>query len=160
MPSSMGFARLETWVLLCICLERSRGEYVGLILVSTTLSLIAFSKQGFLDEALGLFSEMVGNNSVSPDVVTYTSLIQVCCNLNRWEEGTRLYNEMIDRHIFPDVLTINILLNAFCKQGMMEKAHELFDVVIQRGEKLNASSYNTLMDDYCLQEKMDIAAHL
>ena len=70
--------------MLSICLGRWRGIFrPGSYTYNTIID--GLSKEGFLDEALALFSEMVGN-SISPDVVTYNSLIR---DLAIWVGGKK-----------------------------------------------------------------------
>ncbi|KAL5820397.1 hypothetical protein ACOSQ3_022279 [Xanthoceras sorbifolium] len=117
---------------------------------------------------------------ISPNVVSYTSLIQGLCYWSKWEEATDLIGEMVDQHVHPNVVTyrntvkaaellelmiqrgvnpdmVNTLISELCKNGKMDKANELFELMIEKCEKPNTVAYNTLIDGLCLTDRIDNA---
>ncbi|XP_010512832.1 PREDICTED: pentatricopeptide repeat-containing protein At3g60980, mitochondrial-like [Camelina sativa] len=57
------------------------------------------NKQGILFEAEHLFQEMCSHELVSPDVSTYTSMIDAYLKAGRTEDALRLSNKMVDAFV-------------------------------------------------------------
>ena len=81
-------------------------------------------------EAERIFERMVTKN-ISPDVVTYNTLISVWANANitktcidPCEKVLGLLEDMIARNISPNVKTFNTVLHSLSKQGKPEMAEE------------------------------------
>ncbi|MFS7985817.1 putative tetratricopeptide-like helical domain superfamily [Helianthus anomalus] len=60
-----------------------------------------------MDDAFKLFKEMVFEKGILPNVITYTSVIHGLCNLGRWDEASKLLEEMEDEKTSPDVPTFS-----------------------------------------------------
>ncbi|PWA62676.1 pentatricopeptide repeat protein [Artemisia annua] len=82
---------------------------------------------------------MVFQKGISPDVITYSSLIDGLCNLGRWEEASKMLQEMLDVGISLDVQTFSILVDALCKEGKVEAAENVIDIMLER------VTYNTMI---------------
>ncbi|KAL7252603.1 hypothetical protein ACSBR1_007216 [Camellia fascicularis] len=113
-------------------------------------------KDRLVTEALKLFSDMI-DNGISPNVITYTSLIQGVCCLGEWKEAIRLLNEMLGKNVSPNVQTFTILVDALCEEGMAKEAQYVVELMIQRGVVPNVVTYNAVMDGYCLCGQVDEA---
>ncbi|QHN95741.1 Pentatricopeptide repeat-containing protein [Arachis hypogaea] len=88
-------------------------------------------KGGLLNDALDLYFNMLGRG-ISPDIVTYTSIIYGFCHVSQWKEAGLLLNEIFIKDISLDVYTFNIIIDALCKEEMLLQAHDLCDVMILR----------------------------
>ncbi|PWA75194.1 tetratricopeptide-like helical domain-containing protein [Artemisia annua] len=109
------------------------------------------------DDAFKLFKQMVFQKRISPDVITYSSLIDGLCGLARWEEASKMLQEMLDVGISPNVQTFTILVDAFCKEGKVQEAEQVIGIMIKNGIVSNIVTYNTLIDGYCLRGEMSKA---
>nr|GEV91871.1 tetratricopeptide-like helical domain-containing protein [Tanacetum cinerariifolium] len=98
--------------------------------------------------------EMVFEQGISPNVITYSGLIDGLCNLGRWEEASKMLQEMLDVGISPNVHTFSILVDAFCKEGQIEEAENVIDIMLEKGILPDTVTYNTLIDGYCLRGEM------
>ncbi|KAF6147121.1 hypothetical protein GIB67_036840 [Kingdonia uniflora] len=101
---------------------------------------------------------MMSTRGVSPDVVTYNSLIDGLCNSGQWEEATRLFSEMIGRGISPDVRTFTILIDGMCKEGMDLESDGHRDQLTALAEYLNKA--RTLIYPPVLKECSDVKSDL
>ncbi|CAL5322092.1 unnamed protein product [Camellia sinensis] len=141
-------------ILLLRKMEKIGGFEPGLVQYSMVIDSLC--KDRLVTEAFKLFLEMIGK-VISPDVITYTSLIQGVSSLGEWEEATRLLNEMVGKKIWPNVKTFNILVDALCKEGKAKKAQDVVELMIQRGVVPSVVTYNSVMDGYCLCGQADDA---
>jgi leucine-rich PPR motif-containing protein len=100
------------------------------------------------------------NAGISPDIVTYNSLIDMSLRLDHLEEVKKLYEEIYDftSPVQPDIVTYNILLKG-CVQEIKENYdnQKVISEVLQRIQKyiqdltsksfaMNIISFNTIID--------------
>ncbi|KAI3954198.1 hypothetical protein MKW98_018022 [Papaver atlanticum] len=120
---------------------------------------------------------------VSPDVITYSVLIDGLCKDNRMEEANQMLDEMCVRGLVPNdvtyttligghckqhniessgrvpgVATFNVVMNGFCKQGQMKIARMLLDDMHNLGVVPDDITYNILLEGHCNNggDSMDI----
>ena len=79
----------------------------NIVIYSTIID--SLSKDGLINEAVNLFSEMQVKG-IRPNVVTYTSLIRGMCTLGRWKEAEDMLSEMMAKNLIPQVPTYNMLI--------------------------------------------------
>ncbi|GJW17304.1 pentatricopeptide repeat-containing protein [Tanacetum coccineum] len=132
-----------------------RGCKPDVVVYSTIID--SLRKDQMIDDAFKFFKEMVFEQGISPDVITYSSLIDGLLNLGRWEEASKMLQEMLDVGISADVHTFSILVAAFCKEGKVEEAENVIDIMLEKGIVPNIVTYNTLIDGYCLRGEMSKA---
>ncbi|RCV28562.1 hypothetical protein SETIT_5G414300v2, partial [Setaria italica] len=65
-------------------------------------------KAAYLDEARGLFDEML-TKGLAPDVYAYTALVNGYCSQGETAKAEDLLQEMLDQGMKPDVLTFSVL---------------------------------------------------
>ncbi|KAF6139872.1 hypothetical protein GIB67_009719 [Kingdonia uniflora] len=122
-------------------------------------------------EKAQILLELMSTRSVSPDAVTYNSLIDGLCNSHQWEEANKLFREMIEKVLHsivvrgcePDVISCTILINGYgkakkldeamqifedmrSKVGRVAAAQELFMKMQARGPSPNVYTYSTILD--------------
>jgi pentatricopeptide repeat domain-containing protein 1/leucine-rich PPR motif-containing protein len=74
-----------------------------------------------VDKAMNLFEEMQ-SKKITPDAVTYNSLIDGLFKSGKISFALELVDEMHDRGQPADVITYNSLLHALCKNHQLDKA--------------------------------------
>ncbi|VFQ63122.1 unnamed protein product [Cuscuta campestris] len=138
-----------------LCLDNNIVEAVGLFkkLVREDLCEVYNITYNVLMNGLCKMTE----RRVSPNIITYTSLIQGLCSFCRWRDVTKLMNEMVRHNVYPNVCTFSILVDAFCKEGKLKDAEAVIQIMIQRNVYPNVVTYNALIEGYCLQGQMDDA---
>ncbi|KAL8115065.1 hypothetical protein AgCh_021768 [Apium graveolens] len=90
-----------------------------------TEALELLRKNGDVDEAHMRFREMQ-EKVFSPDVVTYSTLIECFGKSNKVEMACRLLDEMLAEGCCPNIVTYNILLDCLEKCGRTAEAVDLY----------------------------------
>ncbi|PWA62816.1 tetratricopeptide repeat (TPR)-like superfamily protein [Artemisia annua] len=108
-----------------------------------------------VDKALTLFNEM---GSISPDLVTYNSLLLGLCNVCRWGEAYMQLKELL-YNFSPDHETFDILIQFFCLQGMFYQAHLVLDMMHERNIVPSLVLHTVLVETHCLHGDMTKARH-
>lgn len=91
-------------------------------LTSTFNALIdLYGKAGRLEDAAGLFSEML-KSGVAVDTVTFNTMIHICGSHGRLCEAESLLKKMEEKGVKADTKTYNILLSLHAEAGDIEAA--------------------------------------
>ena len=115
-----------------------------------------YIKDGRPEEAIITFDSLLARehkSSISPDVVSYNTVINAHIELGEFLKGTDRYTEMISRGIIPDVQTINTIMKLYMRLKRPNDAIDCFDFFKEYNLNPNVYSYNTLMDAHI--EKAD-----
>ncbi|XP_026378083.1 pentatricopeptide repeat-containing protein At1g05670, mitochondrial-like [Papaver somniferum] len=119
----------------------------------------AICKGGLVDKPLVLFSEMIDNSKIVPDVVPYNTLINGFGNSGRLKEAKRLLEVMATRGISADLTTYNTLIHSHCVHDSHCK-----DGMFKLMEEINIPpdhiTYNSMMDGLCLVGRLEEAIKL
>ncbi|XP_057790481.1 putative pentatricopeptide repeat-containing protein At1g12700, mitochondrial [Salvia miltiorrhiza] len=118
-----------------------------------------------MDGALQLFSSL-GDKEISPDVVTYNSIIDGLCNMRRMDEAKDILKKMIANDVCPNVWTCSILWMLGAEMEMWKRLSIL--MLVNFGIKSNIISYKFLdewecEDDLKLCKEMEalqVSAHI
>nr|AYM00618.1 pentatricopeptide repeat protein [Salvia miltiorrhiza] len=109
--------------------------------------LDALGRAGLGKEAHQLFQHL--EHRFTPDLKTYTVLLNGWCEVRNLMEAGRVWNGMIDSGFKPDVVAHNIMLRGLLKGGKRCDAVKLFEVMKSRGPSPNVRSYTILIDHLC-----------
>ncbi|GJR33248.1 tetratricopeptide repeat-like superfamily protein [Tanacetum coccineum] len=139
----------------CNLLMDERGCKPDVVVHSNIIDSLC--KDQMIDDAFKLFKVMVFEQGISPDVITYSSLIDGLLNLGRWEEASKMPQQMLEVGISLDVQAFNILVDAFCKEGKLEEAENVVEIMLERGIVPNIMTYSSLINGYCLRGEMSKA---
>ncbi|KAJ6873299.1 hypothetical protein NC651_032237 [Populus alba x Populus x berolinensis] len=117
-----------------------------------------------MDEARSIFDLMV-SKGCTPNVYTYTSLMNGYCKIERIEEAVQLLDETLRKgrplaaqQLFryicahghtPNIMTYGVLLDGLCKHGNLEEAFALFQEMQRSTVKPNLVIYTILIDSLC-----------
>jgi pentatricopeptide repeat domain-containing protein 1 len=63
--------------------------------------------------------------NVTPNVITYTALINACGKGGQWEEALKLLDAMEEDKVTPDTITYNALINACEQRGQWKQAFKV-----------------------------------
>ncbi|XP_057966676.1 pentatricopeptide repeat-containing protein At3g62470, mitochondrial-like isoform X2 [Malania oleifera] len=103
-------------------------------------------------EAQALF-EML-KDRFSPDLRTYSVLLNGWCRVKNLLEAGKIWNEMIDKGFKPDIIAHNTMLEGLLRCRKKSDAIKLFEVMKAKGPSPNVRSYTILIRDLCKQTKM------
>ncbi|KAK1359384.1 pentatricopeptide repeat-containing protein, mitochondrial-like [Heracleum sosnowskyi] len=106
-------------------------------------------------EAQLLFGKL--EDKFTPNLQTYTVLLNGWCRVKNLMEAGRVWNEMIDKGIKPDVVAHNTMLEGLLRDKKVSDAIKLFGVMKTKGPAPNVRSYTIMIRDLCKQKKMDRA---
>ncbi|GLU16765.1 hypothetical protein SLE2022_331800 [Rubroshorea leprosula] len=126
---------------------------VGAETINFLLDSLGKAKLG--KEAQALFDKLKGR--FTPNLGTYTVLINGWCKVKNLVEAGRLWNEMIDVGIKPDIVAHNIMLEGLLKTKKRSEAIKLFTVMKSKGPLPTVQSYTIMIRDFCKQSKMNDA---
>lgn len=121
--------------------------------MSCLLDALGRAKLG--KEARVLFERF--KHKFTPDITTYTVLLNGCCEVRDLLEAGRVWNEMIDRGFTPDIVAHNVMLEGLLRGGKRIDAIKLFEVMKSRGPFPNVRSYTILINHLCKQGNMEEA---
>jgi len=123
--------------------------------VSWTVMIAAYAKQGCSDEALAMFHQMKLAGIVA-NQFTFASVLPACANLGFLEEGKRMHDEIIRRQLESDVFVGSALVNMYVKCGNLDKARQVFDKMPER----NVVSWTTMVAGYAQNGQIEEASKL
>lgn len=109
--------------------------------------LDALGRAGLGKEANEMFERL--EHRFTPDLKTYTVLLNGWCKARNLMEAGRVWNGMIDSGFKPDVVAHNIMLEGLLKGKKRGDAIKLFEVMKSRGPFPNVRSYTILINDLC-----------
>ncbi|KAF2533473.1 hypothetical protein F2Q70_00032546 [Brassica cretica] len=84
----------------------------------------AYSQHGMLEKALSFFEQIL-QNGLTPDAVTYLSLLVACSNSGSTQQGKFLWNQMKERGIKAGFKHYSCMVNLVSKAGLVDEALEL-----------------------------------
>ncbi|ONH94120.1 hypothetical protein PRUPE_8G271400 [Prunus persica] len=99
-----------------------------------------------------LFEKLKGR--FTPNLQTYTLLLNGWCSSKNLMEAGRVWNEMIDKGFKPDIVVYNAMLGGLLRGHKRSDAIKLFEVMKAKGPSPNVRSYSIIIHDFCKQKKM------
>ncbi|KAG8389558.1 hypothetical protein BUALT_Bualt02G0241700 [Buddleja alternifolia] len=90
----------------------------------------------------------------TPNLRTYTILLNGWCKVKNLMEAGRTWNGMIDNGFKPDIITHNIMLEGLLRSKKKSDAIKLFEVMKSKGPLPNVRSYTILLKDLCKHGNM------
>jgi len=88
-----------------------------------------FARTGRLDDAFQWLEDM-GAEGLTPNAVTFSTLIHGCGRAGQLTRAFALLNEMKSLGLAPNVVTYTTLVDALCRDGQV--IYTYFDVYIYR----------------------------
>ncbi|ERN17177.1 pentatricopeptide repeat-containing protein At2g17525, mitochondrial [Amborella trichopoda] len=116
--------------------------------VDMNLRVLDLCKGSKIEEAIGVFDEMVGEGN-APCVIVYDCLIDGLCKEWSVFRAFGLMNQMVCREFFPNLKTLRSIVGGFCMEGNVKSAAKFLEEMAERGYCLDAGVYNILIDAFC-----------
>ncbi|KAL7161208.1 hypothetical protein ACSBR2_041792 [Camellia fascicularis] len=133
-------------ILLLRKMEEIGGCEPGLVEYSTVIDSLC--KDRLVTKSFKLFSEMIGK-AISPNAVTYTSLIQGVSSLGEWEETTTLLNEMV----VTDQTLLKFTQQSSCSSGKAKQSLQQQPIVSKHKNHVCIVKASILADALCKEGK-------
>ena len=107
--------------------------------------ITGYTQQGRYCRALDCF-ELMQNEGLSPDEVTFLSVLKACGSTRAIDKGKQINDEILRTGFLgKDIAIGTALVDMYAKCGALAKAQQVFDVLpIQ-----NTVSWNVLISGYC-----------
>ncbi|KAK9065029.1 hypothetical protein SSX86_016412 [Deinandra increscens subsp. villosa] len=131
-------------------LMRKHNFKVGVGSINCLLDNLGRAKLG--KEAQVLFEKLKGR--FTPNIQTYTVLLNGWCKVGNLLEAGKVWNEMIDKGLNPDIVAYNTMLEGLLKVHKRSDAVKLFEVMKAKGPPPNERSYTIMIRDLCKQKRM------
>ncbi|KAF2304772.1 hypothetical protein GH714_037910 [Hevea brasiliensis] len=123
---------------------------VGVETINSLLDSLGRAKLG--KEAQILFGKLEGR--FTPNLRTYTVLLNGWCRVKNLMEAGRVWNEMIDKGLKPDIVAYNTMLEGLLRSKKRSDAIKLLMVMKAKGPSPDVRSYTILIRDLCKHSKM------
>ncbi|KAL2535240.1 Pentatricopeptide repeat-containing protein [Forsythia ovata] len=127
---------------------------VGVETINCLLDALGRKKLG--KEAQALFEKL--EHRFTPNLRTYSVLLNSWCRMKNLMEAGRTWNAMIDKGFKPDVVAHNTMLEGLLRGKKWSDAIKLFEVMKAKGPFPDNRSYTILIKDLCKHGKMKEAA--
>ncbi|KAB2614256.1 pentatricopeptide repeat-containing protein [Pyrus ussuriensis x Pyrus communis] len=86
---------------------------------------------------------------LTPDQITYNTIIKCFCKAQDFEKAFQLHNEMLMHNLEPTPVTYNLLINGLCVYGDLEDADRLLVSLDDGNINLTKFAYTTLIKAHC-----------
>lgn len=81
-------------------------------------------------EALELFGQMIKNSTISPNNVTFLSILSACSHAGLLEEGINIFNRMVNVYkLTPEAKHYSIMVDLIARNGDMEQAMAIINQI-------------------------------
>eukprot|EP01018_Ginkgo_biloba_P023373 Gb_39406 [translate_table: standard] len=105
--------------------------------------IAGYAQNGFANEALTLFNEMLCQD-IEPDSVIMVNILPACAHLSALQQGRRIHGYIVKSGFESDVVVGTALVDMYAKCGNMDLARHLFDKISKR----NVVSWNAIIAGY------------
>ncbi|CAH1439205.1 unnamed protein product [Lactuca virosa] len=116
----------------------------------------ALCRMGIPDKAYMVMGEME-KSGITPDVITYTTLISSFYKLNRAEIGNGLWNLMVMRGCLPNLATFNARVQFLVHKGRSWQANSLMGMMRYLGISPDEVTFNLVIKGFCRAGYIDMA---
>lgn len=123
--------------------------------VTWTLLIAGYSQEGKIDTAHELLERMQ-QEGITPNKITYASILQGCKNPSNLEQGKKVHGYIIQSGYENNLWVVNALITMYCKCGGLEEARKLFDALPYR----DVVSWTAMVTGYAQQGFHDEAIGL
>merc|ERR1719473_1630032 len=134
------------------------GVPMNTVLYTTLIK--GFVRVGKVDEAMKVYTQMSSEQSMSPDLITFSILIKANCDASRMEAALELLSATLRHGLQPDEVVFNNLMAGCAKQANAELAKRLYADMVASGIRPSNATFSILIRLYsqckCLDEAVDM----
>lgn len=120
----------------------------------------AYGNQGFLEEAIQLFKEMINRNMRINDI-TYGSILDACAKRKKMDLALEIYNSLESSHLNFNSIVFTTVVKGFIKSKAYKEALDFFKRI-----KVNTDlpgmiiTFNCALDVYVRMQDISSALEL
>ncbi|XP_042483347.1 putative pentatricopeptide repeat-containing protein At3g13770, mitochondrial [Macadamia integrifolia] len=101
-------------------------------LVSWNAMIVGFSQNKNHEQAIGLFMEIINDDSVIPDEVSFSSVLSTCADMGSLDVGRQVHALVVKHGLIFRPYVKNSLVDMYGKSGCFADAIELFKTMAAR----------------------------
>ncbi|KAH7281990.1 hypothetical protein KP509_35G007000 [Ceratopteris richardii] len=121
--------------------------------ITWSVLIEGYAEQGQGEEALSCYQHMK-SEGLSPNSVTFMSVLKACANIRALEKGEDIHYEINARGLLPEDTSLgNALIDMYAKCGALTKAHQVLEHLSHR----NVVSWTALIEGYIQQNQSEKA---
>lgn len=105
--------------------------------------LSAYVNSRKVDEAMKVFKELPEKLGITPDLVTYNTMIKAVCRKGSMEDILSILEEVERNGLEPDMITFNTLLEEFYRRDLFGEGDRIWDLMKSKSLVPNVRSYNS-----------------
>ncbi|KFK38649.1 hypothetical protein AALP_AA3G142400 [Arabis alpina] len=122
--------------------------------------LSAYVNSRKLDEAMKAFKELPEMLGITPDLVTYNTMIKALCRKGSMDDILSIFEELETNGFEPDLITFNTLLEEFYRRDLFAEGDRIWDLMKSKNLVPNIRSYNSRMRGLTRNKKFTDAINL
>ncbi|XP_010240804.2 PREDICTED: pentatricopeptide repeat-containing protein At2g22070-like [Nelumbo nucifera] len=101
-------------------------------LVSWNAMIVGFSHNKIFDRAIDVFKEVLRDKSVSPDQVSFSSVLSACANVGSLDFGRQVHGVVVKHGLMHLAYVKNSLVDMYNKCGCFQDSIQLFGSIPDR----------------------------
>ncbi|KAA8545320.1 hypothetical protein F0562_020104 [Nyssa sinensis] len=101
-------------------------------LVSWNSMIVGFLLNKLYDQAVRFFTEVLGETLITPDQVSFSSVLSACANMVSVVIGRQVHGVIIKHGLITLAYVKNSLMDMYCKCGFFDDAIKLFQTIGDR----------------------------
>lgn len=134
------------------------GCQMNTVLFTTLLKGLA--RAGQVDEAMRVYDKMRKEQSITPDLITFSILIKANCDAGRMEAALQLLTSMLDFGLQPDEVIFNNLFGGCVKSNNAALAKRLYGDMVASNVMPSNATFSILIRLYSQCKMLDEAVTL
>ncbi|KAL5068987.1 hypothetical protein RYX36_019874 [Vicia faba] len=107
-----------------------------------------------------MFLSEMKEMGVTPDVVTYNSLVDVYCKGREIEKAYKVLDEMREQDLSPDVITYTSIIGGLGLIGQPDKGRDVLKEMKEYGVYPDVPAYNAAIRNFCIAKRLGNAYDL
>lgn len=123
-------------------------EKVELDTISYTILIDGFSKNGYVEKAVGFLWKM-RKDGLAPSLVTCTAIILGFCKKGKLDEAFAVFSMLNRLGIEADEFTYSILIDGVSRKGDFDLVFRLLDEMEKKGISPGVVTHNTIINGLC-----------
>ncbi|KAJ4808799.1 hypothetical protein LUZ62_021365 [Rhynchospora pubera] len=129
--------------------EHLNYNYICSMLIS------GFSKIGKPELGIRFYERVKGLDGFSPNLITYTALVDALCKDGRVEEASDLISEMEEKGIVLDPVLCCSLISGYFRKGLLMAGLMKYCAMIKKGLTPVAVNYTNTIEGLCREDSVE-----
>eukprot|EP00257_Ricinus_communis_P004863 XP_002518527.2 pentatricopeptide repeat-containing protein At4g21170 [Ricinus communis] len=139
--------------------KRACDERIGLQDATYGRMLRAFSIEGILEEAIGLYQVILERGLTIKDNAS-DAFVDLLSEKDQYAEGYEIVRDIMRRGFSPCTSSLSKYITLLCKKRRWKEAEELLYMVLEKGLLPDTLSFCSLVKHYCSSKQTDKALAL